>query len=167
MYEKVVERTAIAKYGRSHTNRHKVDRHRQGFRGGANAGTYAKTQRPLRSPAQDRRKNDAGNIGLLKKSMYATRDAVSNWECDWQNHLQRWDSNLGQSSKYLFHHKGNRMSGMTHGDHFVVTGPESKYPIETKNISHGSAENINALNRRVPWREGWCTRMTQDMWMCL
>ena len=31
---------------------------------------------------------DVGKIGLLKKSMYGTRDAASNWECDWEEHVK-------------------------------------------------------------------------------
>ena len=69
-------------------------------------------------------KNDAGEVGMLKKSMYDTRDAASNWECDWQNQLKRWDYTLVQSSMNLFHHAGNRTSGMTLGEDVVVTDRE-------------------------------------------
>ena len=34
----------------------------------------------VRLPVEDRIGADAGKIGLLKKSMYGTRDAASNWE---------------------------------------------------------------------------------------
>ena len=42
---------------------------------------HAKAQRPvlIRLPAEDRMGTDAGKIGLMKKSMYGTRDAASNW----------------------------------------------------------------------------------------
>ena len=39
---------------------------------------------------------------------------------------------MGQSSKNLFHEKKNNISGMTHGDDFVVTGPTARL-IELKN----------------------------------
>ena len=44
----------------------------------------AKAQRPVltRLPVEDRLGTDAGKVGLMKKSMYGTRDAASNWERD-------------------------------------------------------------------------------------
>ena len=64
---------------------------------------------------------DAGKIGLMTKSMYGTRDAASNWERDWQERVKSWCVQLGFSWKKLFHHGRNRVSGMTHGDDFVLT----------------------------------------------
>ena len=89
---------------------------------------HAKAQRPvlIRLPLEDRMGTDAGKVGLMKKSMYATRDAASNWERDWQEHVRNWGFQLGLSSKNLFHHKENRVSGLTHGDDFVLTGPTMK-----------------------------------------
>ena len=66
---------------------------------------------------------DGGKVGLMKKSMYGTRDAASKWERDWQGHIQKWGFQLGLSSKNLSHHKEDRVSGLTHGDDFVLTGP--------------------------------------------
>ena len=53
---------------------------------------HAKAQRPvlIRLPAEDRMGTDAGKFGLMKKSMYGTRDAASNWERDWQEHVKKW-----------------------------------------------------------------------------
>ena len=62
----------------------------------------------------------------MKKSMYGTRDAASNGERDWQEHVKNWGVQLGLGSKNLFHHKENRVSGLAHGDDFVVTGPTKK-----------------------------------------
>ena len=109
---------------------------------------------------------DAGKTGLMKKSMYRTRDAASNWERDWQENIKKWGFQLGLSSKNLFHHKENQVSGLTHGDDFVLTGPikrlkefknemKSVYPIKAKIISFGSLESIKTLNRRLHWgKEG-------------
>ena len=109
---------------------------------------HAKAQRPvlIRLPVEDRMGADAGKVGLMKKSMYGTRDAASNWERDWQCHMQKWGFQLGLSSKNLFHQKEDRVSGLTHGDDFVLTGPTEKlieierkmtnvYPIKAKIIS--------------------------------
>ena len=105
---------------------------------------------------------DAEKIGLMKKSMYGTRDAASNWERDWQEHVKNWGFQLGLSSKNLFHHKENRVSGLTHGDDFVLAGPTNKlmefegkmasvYPIKAKIISYGSPKSIKTLSRRLHW----------------
>ena len=53
---------------------------------------HAKAQRPvlIRLPAEDRTGTDKGKVGLMKKSMYGTRDAASNWERDWQENVKRW-----------------------------------------------------------------------------
>ena len=53
------------------------------------------------------------------------------------------------------------VSGMTHGDDFVLTGPTARvtdfekkwvYPIKAKLISYGSTESIIALHRKLHWR---------------
>ena len=129
---------------------------------------HAKAQRPvlIRLPEEDRMGDDAGKVGLMKKSMYGTRDAASNWERDWQEHVKKWGFQLGLSSKNLFHHKENRVSGLTHGDDFVLTGPTKRltefekkmtrvYPIKAKIIGLGSTKSIKTLNRRLHWgKEG-------------
>ena len=125
---------------------------------------HAKAQRPvlIRLPAEDRMGTDSVKIGLMKKSMYGTRDAASNWERDWQEHVKKWGFQLGLSSKNLFHHKENRVSGLIHGDDFVLIGPTKRltefenemtsvYPIKAKIISFGSPKSIKTLNRRLHW----------------
>ena len=59
---------------------------------------------------EDRVGADAGKIGLMRKSMYGTRDAASNWERDWQEHVKSWGFRLGLSLKNLFHHKERESS---------------------------------------------------------
>ena len=68
---------------------------------------HAKAQRPvlIRLPVEDRIGTDAGKVGLMKKSMYGTRDAASNWERDWQENVKKWGFQLGLSSKNLFHQR--------------------------------------------------------------
>ena len=38
---------------------------------------------------------DGGKVGLMNKSMYGTRDAASNWERDWQEHVKNWEFSTG------------------------------------------------------------------------
>ena len=93
---------------------------------------------------------DTGKFGLMKKNMCGTRDAASNWERDWQEHVKKWGFQLGLSSNNLFHHK-ERVSGLTHDDDFVLTGPTKKlmvferkmtsvYPIKANIIKLRNAE---------------------------
>ena len=117
----------------------------------------------IRLPLEDRMGTDAGKVGLMKKkSMYGTRDAASNWERDWQEHVKKSGFQMGLSSKNLSHHKENRVSGLTHGDDFVLTGATKKlmeferkmtsvYPMKAKIISYGSPKSIKTLNRRLHW----------------
>ena len=64
---------------------------------------HAKAKRPvlLRLPVEDRVGTDAGK-GLMKKSMYGTREVASNWERGWQENVKNWGFQLGLSSKNLF-----------------------------------------------------------------
>ena len=61
---------------------------------------HAKAQRPLLIRLSSGG-TDAGKVGLMKKSMYGTRDAASNWERDWQEHVKTWGFQQGLSSKNL------------------------------------------------------------------
>ena len=76
--------------------------------------------------------------------------------------LARASQGLRNQTRNLFHHEDNRVSGLTHGDDFVLTGPtkrlmkfESKmtsvYSIKAKIISYGSSKSIKTLNRRLHW----------------
>ena len=70
---------------------------------------------------------DAGKVGLMKKSMYGTRDAASNCERDLARSRPRsGDFNWGPARRICFTTREDRVSGLTHGDDFVVTGPTEK-----------------------------------------
>ena len=64
---------------------------------------HAKARRTVlvKLPAEDCSGNDRGKIGLLKKSMYGTRDAASNWEETGKRHLENWGYELARSSRNL------------------------------------------------------------------
>ena len=53
-------------------------------------------------------------------------------ESDLAVSVKQWEHKLERSSENLFHHKINRVSGMTHDDDFVVTGTTARL-IERKN----------------------------------
>ena len=75
---------------------------------------HAKAQRPVLVTlrAEDCSGKDKGKIGLLKKSMYGTRDAASNWERHWQGHLANWGYELVRSSRNPFHNKDKENFGI-------------------------------------------------------
>ena len=123
---------------------------------------HAKAQRPVlvKLPAEDCSGKDEWKTTLLKKCMYGTRDAASNWDRGWQRHLENWGYELVRSSRNLFHNKKMKTSGLTHGDDFVVTGTkvsllelkkqlESVHPIKASIIGAGWTKSIKALNRRM------------------
>ena len=67
-----------------------------------------------------------------------------------------------QLEESVFHHKEDRISGLTHGADFVITEPTKKlvelerkltsvYPIKAKIIACGSAKSIKTLTRRLHW----------------
>ena len=82
---------------------------------------------------------------------------------------------MGLSSKNLFHHKENRVSGLTHGDDFVLTGPTNKlmeferkmtsvYPFRAKIIGYGSPKSVKTLNRRLHWgKRGIVDVLVEDL----
>ena len=52
-------------------------------------------------PAEGCSGKEEGKIGLLKKSMYGTSDAASNWERDWQGHLEKLGLRAAQFKKFV------------------------------------------------------------------
>ena len=86
---------------------------------------------------------DDGKIGPLIKSVYGTWDVASNWERDWQEHIKSWGYQLGLSSNTLFRHRGHRVSGMTHGDDYVVAGPTDRLAeLEIKIASNQNSSDL-------------------------
>ena len=114
----------------------------------------------VRLPVEDRMSADGGNIGLLKKRTYGTRETASNWECDWQEHVKSRGYQLGLSSKNMFRHEENRVSGLTHGDDFVLMRQAERLTefenvttavclTKAKLISYGSSESTKAARNRL------------------
>ena len=68
---------------------------------------------------------DGVEFWLLKISMYGTRDVASNWECNWQEHVNNWGFRLGLSSKNLFHQEGHQVSGLTQWRRLHAHGTDS------------------------------------------
>ena len=69
----------------------------------------------VKSPAEDCSGKEQGRLGLVKKRMYGTKDAASNWEREWQGHLGNWSYELVRRSRNLLHNK-RKTSGFTEGE---------------------------------------------------
>ena len=92
----------------------------------------------------------------MKKSMYGTRDAASNLERAWQEHVKSWSFQLGLSSKNLFHQERHQVSGMTHGDDFVLPAPterltefEKKMDRSVSNKGKNHQLRVNGKQQRI------------------
>ena len=113
----------------------------------------------MRVPAEDERNTDPMEIGWLQKCMFSTRDAASDWECNWQKNLKRWDYKLGQISKNLFHHthkkslrddawrrlRGQWTHSQAHRAHQQVA---RSCPLKTIIISRGSTEKHQSIEQK-------------------
>ena len=71
---------------------------------------------------------------------------------------RKWGFQLGLSSKNLFHHKEERVSGLTHGDDFVLTGP-------TRRLMEFEKEMMSVYPIKA--KKESCTSMIPDTSMCL
>ena len=65
---------------------------------------HAKAQRPvlMRLPVEDRMGTDAGKVGLMKKSMYGTTGAASNWNVTGKVTSGIGDFNLDSARRICF-----------------------------------------------------------------
>ena len=100
---------------------------------------------------------DEGKVGLSKKSMHGTRDA-SNWERDWQGHLENRGHELGRSSRSQNKKKktlgfDTRRRGSKGSLLELKKQLERVDPIKASIIGASSAKSIKALNRRIRWGE--------------
>ena len=73
-------------------------------------------------PKEDQRLGEEGMCGLLKYSMYGTRDAAKNWAMEVEKTLVNLGFKVGVSSPSLFHHPSKEIPVICHGDDFVATG---------------------------------------------
>ena len=114
----------------------------------------------IRPPMEDRMGTDAGKSGIDEEEHVRI-------EGRGQQLLSRARHELGistgtQLEESVSPQREDRVSGLTHCDDFVHTGPTKKlmeferkmtsvYPIKAKVISYGSSKSINTLNRRLHW----------------
>ena len=114
---------------------------------------------------------DKTKVGLLKRSLYGTRDAPSNWEHAIKDVMESIGFNQGVSNPCLYVHDEFSLRCNVHGDDFTVVGSYDKlrwliqnlkkaWTIEVRGIlaRPGSrlpniCHQISVLNRLISWTE--------------
>ena len=71
---------------------------------------------------RDREDSEIGMCGMLKKSMYGTRDAAQNWECAYAEFMLSIGFKRGIATPCAFLHEGRDVRVVVHGDDFTVLG---------------------------------------------
>ena len=108
-------------------------------------------------------------VGLLKRSLYGTRDAPSNWEKAIKDALEGLGFKQGRSNPCLYFHQEKSLRLNVHGDDFTVVGSYEElkwletelgkvWTVETRGILArpgselpGVIHKISVLNRLVTW----------------
>ena len=85
-------------------------------------------------------------VGLLRKSLYGTRDAPANWEATILRVMSLLGFIQGKSNSCLYFYPGREIGVEVHGDDFTVLEPRTKcsgFPV--------SSENTGLWRRVVSW----------------
>ena len=127
---------------------------------------YARAQRRLfvELPPEDYQPGDESTCGLLKASLYGTRDAAANWELELGGFLSSIGLKKGKGSPCLLTNAEGTISAGVHGDDVVVAASRrdaakilSQFQVkyETKHQMLGShpdlAKEGSILNRKLTW----------------
>ena len=102
--------------------------------------------------------------GLLRKSLYHTRDAAQNWECELGGFLEEIGLRRGQASTCLYSEGARGIGASVHSDDVTVIAsredPEwlirmfkERYEIKTQMIGEAADldKQFQILNRKVRW----------------
>ena len=109
-----------------------------------------------------------GMCGRLNKAMYGTRDATSNWERHYREHLESIGFQCGASTPCVFYHQERLVRLVMHGDDFTFLGNDENlqwcteqmqlvYDIKIRSkLGPGPDDDksICILNRCLEWRRG-------------
>ena len=85
---------------------------------------YAPAQKPIyvRLPPEDPRAGDPTICGRLRKSLYGTRDAGSNWHAAYSGFLRDIGFQQGSANPCHFINRSVSIKGVVHGDDFLFVG---------------------------------------------
>ena len=106
-------------------------------------------------------------VGLLRKSLYGTRDAPANWEAAIKEVMLKIGFVQAKSNSCLYYHEEGQIRIEVHGDDFTAVGPKSRlqwfadslkkfWTIDIRGIlgppgMKGVDHSIVILNRLVTW----------------
>ena len=129
---------------------------------------YAKARRRvyIELPEGDGRGPGSRQCGLLRKSLFGTRDAAQNWECELgEAFWRRFGLRRGQASMCLYSEEARGISASVHGDDVTVKASredaewliqkfKKRYEIKTQMIGEAADldKQLQILNRTVRWR---------------
>ena len=115
---------------------------------------YAKARRRfyIELPEGDGGGPASRQCGLLRKSLYGTRDAAQNWECELGGFLEEIGLRRGQASTCLYSEEARGISASFHGDDVTVKASreDAEWLIP---IGEGADvdKHLQILNRTVLW----------------
>jgi len=128
---------------------------------------YAKSIRDtyIELPKEDYEPGDENKCGILKLSLYGTRDAAMNWEAEINGTMKDLGYLKGKASACVYCHKDIESTAAIHGDDILVEGDEiemkelyekikKKYECTMTMIGGAShlEKKMKILNRRIEWK---------------
>ena len=120
-------------------------------------------------PAEARAKGEDDVVGLLKLSLYGTRDAAANFQQEVRRFMQREGFTQSRYNPQLYWHRGRNIKTLVHGDDFITSAaPQdaqwlqgrlgARFEIKSDIIGSGEAET---KEHRVLGR---IVRVTEQGW---
>ena len=125
---------------------------------------YAPARRDLyvELPWEDWEAGDEGKCGLLRGSLYGTRDAARNWDEDISRAMKAAGFVKGTTSTCIYYNIERDVTGMIHGDDIVLEGRrkdveavtsflETQYEVRKSMVGmhSGLSKELKILNRTV------------------
>ena len=132
---------------------------------------FADAVREVYIELPDEERGDGTNVGLLRKSLYGTRDAALNWANTYCNVLvNKLGFRKGSSSPCSFYHAARGLKLAVHGDDFVIEGQlkelltlreqlakEFEIKWEILGSGEGQVRQLRLLNRVLTLEDGCIT----------
>ena len=118
----------------------------------------------IKLPEGDGGEPGSRQCGLLRKSLYGTREAAQNWECELGGFLEEIGLRRGQASTRLYSEEARGISASVHGDDVTVKASredaewliqkfKERYESKTQMIGEAVdlSKQLQILNRTVRW----------------
>ena len=118
-------------------------------------------------PEEAREEGEGDMVGLLKMSLYGTRDAAANFQQEVRKVMVKFGFTVGKYNVSTYFHKTKNLKTLVHGDDFVTTGSREgtrwfkealgkRFDIKTSVVGRGVGEDKEAriLNRVIRVKPG-------------